>query len=190
MIAILNGILLDKTVPMLIIDVNGVGYEVEVSLTTFSAMPECGQQVKVFVHMIVREDAQLLYGFSEMAEKTMFQTLIKITGIGAKVALAILSSINPQRLARAVYDNDAAILVRIPGIGKKTADRMLIELQDKISDFALMPSATDSTNHIEREAISALESLGYRHIDASKKVKAVMADNLSVADIIRKALKQ
>jgi len=192
----LSGQLLQKQPPELLIDVNGVGYEVSAPMTTFYALPELGEKVVLHTHMVVREDAQLLYGFSSESERTLFRVLIKINGVGPKLGLTILSGISAEEFARCVHDNDAAALVRLPGIGKKTAERLIIELRDKLGTeeqsepssaaAGLMPSAT-ATSPIS-DAVSALISLGYKANDASKIVRSIDTSGLNTEEIIRLSL--
>ena len=133
MIAKLNGILIEKTPPQVVIDCNGVGYEVEVPMSTFYNLPEIGSKLQLQIYMVVREDAQLLYGFGSDQEKSTFKQLLKVNGIGAKSALSILSGVSIDDLVQAVNSQDVAMLVRVPGVGKKTAERLLLELKDKFS---------------------------------------------------------
>lgn len=189
MIAHLSGTLFSKISSKIIVDVSGVGYELEVPVSTLSAMPDLNQQVLVYVQMIVREDAQLLYGFATLSEKSSFNVLIKINGVGPKMALAILSTMSSQELAHAVHESNTTSLVKIPGVGKKTAERLIVELKDKLSVFESEVNTSKELNSTENEAISALESLGYKHSDASKLVKSVLKESDVVEDIIRLALR-
>jgi len=192
----LTGQLLQKQPPELLIDVNGVGYEVSAPMTTFYALPELGEKVVLHTHMVVREDAQLLYGFANESERTLFRILIKINGVGPKLALTILSGIAADEFVRCIHDNDAAALVRLPGIGKKTAERLIVELRDKLGSeennessngtSSLMPSAT-ATSPIS-DAVSALISLGYKPNDASRIIRSIDTEGLNTEDIIRLAL--
>ena len=196
MIGRLSGQLLQKQPPELLIDVNGVGYEVSAPMTTFYSLPELGEKVVLHTHMVVREDAQLLYGFSSESERTLFRVLIKINGVGPKLGLTILSGISAEEFARCVHDNDAAALVRLPGIGKKTAERLIIELRDKLgseeqsessSAAAGLMSSSAATSPIS-DAVSALISLGYKANDASKIVRSIDTSGLNTEDIIRLSL--
>jgi len=197
MIGRLVGELIQKKPPQLLLDVNGVGYEIEASMTTFYDLPDIGQRTVLLTHMVVREDAHLLYGFATEAERTTFRHLIKVNGVGAKLALTILSGMSGAELARCVHDNNVTALVKLPGIGKKTAERLIIELRDKLKD--LLPvsgsgvTATGGARvelviNPEEEAISALEALGYKPQEASKMVRALDTNGLSSEDIIRQAL--
>ena len=196
MIGRLTGLLLQKQPPELLVDVNGVGYEVSAPMTTFYALPELGENVVLHTHMVVREDAQLLYGFSSESERALFRILIKINGVGPKLALTILSGIAADEFVRCIHDNDAAALVRLPGIGKKTAERLIVELRDKLGSeehnessagsAGLMPSTT-ATSPIS-DAVSALIALGYKPNDASRIIRSIDTEGLNTEDIIRLAL--
>lgn len=196
MIGRLSGQLLQKQPPELLIDVNGVGYEVSAPMSTFYTLPELGEKVLLHTHMVVREDAQLLYGFSTESERGLFRILIKINGVGPKLALTILSGIAADEFVRCIHDNDTAALVRLPGIGKKTAERLIVELRDKLAsdgqsqgatgNEALMSSAGASSPI--SDAVSALISLGYKPNDASRIVRSIETEGLNTEDIIRQAL--
>ena len=199
MIGRLRGIVAEKQPPVLLIDVNGVGYEVEAPMSTFYQLPETGQTVILHTHMVVREDAQLLFGFATESERRLFRTLIKVNGVGAKMALAILSGISADEFARCVQDSDTATLVRLPGVGKKTAERLIVEMRDRLTDWEaslskpmLMPDnpLTVSGDQQTRDAISALISLGYKPPEASRMVSRIDCDGMSSEAIIRAALKQ
>lgn len=195
MIGRLKGILLEKQPPQLLIDVNGVGYEVEAPMTTFYKLPEINQEVRLFTHMVVREDAQLLFGFFTEEERRLFRTLIKVNGVGAKVALGILSGIEAQDFANCILNNDTARLIKIPGIGKKTAERLVVEMRDRLDSWEIKISASESAAKqttafsIESDAISALVSLGYKPQEASRAIAAIEIEGLSSEEIIRLALK-
>lgn len=186
MIARLNGLLIEKTPPLIVIDCGGVGYEVEVPMSTFYNLPEIGAKLNLLTYMVVREDAQLLYGFGTEQEKSTFKQLLKVNGIGAKSALSILSGISIDDLAQAVNLQEVSLLTRIPGIGKKTAERLLLELKDK---FGIAGLATNnqpkSTSH---DVLNALVALGYNEREALMAVKQLAAD-VSVTDGIKQALK-
>ncbi|MGA9574331.1 MAG: Holliday junction branch migration protein RuvA [Lysobacterales bacterium] len=194
MIARLSGILLDKTPPLMVIDVNGVGYEVEAPLGVFSQLPENGKPVAVLIHHHFSQDSQTLYGFASNGEREVFRKLLKINGIGAKLALAILSGASAEELARFVAMGDVAALTRLPGIGKKTAERIIMELRDKLTGINVgagggarpvgAPDATDPAT----EAGHALASLGYKPIEVSRMIGAVAEDGMDAEAIIRKAL--
>jgi len=196
MIGRLQGILLEKHPPSLLLDVGGVGYEVNASMNTFFHLPEVGQTVILHTHMVVREDAQLLYGFYELRERSLFRVLLKVNGVGPKLAITILSSIDPDRFAQCVQENDTASLVRLPGVGKKTAERLIIEMRDRLVDWApAQHSTADSTDQLLsntsafQEALSALVALGYKNLDAQRLVKQFDDGNRSSEELIRAALK-
>lgn len=195
MIARLAGLLLTKTPPSLLIDVGGVGYEVDAPMSTFYTLPKLGEKIVLLTHMVVREDAQLLYGFASEPERTLFRALIKVSGIGPKVALVVLSGMSVQEFANCVQAADAAALARLPGIGKKTAERLVIELRDKVDQnlSLLLPSenaAGGSLNNILPEACAALEALGYKPAEALKMAKAVAAEAETVEELIKLALRR
>lgn len=203
MIGRIKGILLDKQTSQILVDVNGVAYEIEVPLNTLFQLPALGEEVILSTHFVVREDAQLLYGFFELKERTLFRILIKINGVGPKMAIAILSSMNANELVRHVHNNDVDALVKIPGVGKKTAERLIIELRDKLKDWELdSNSATGiqgTTGQMHSSSIhdaeAALVSLGYKPKDADKAVssavKALEQEKQEVSSeaLIRLALK-
>ncbi len=187
MIGRLSGILFDKNPAQLVVDCNGVGYEVSVPMSTFYNLPSTGEKVALLTHMVVREDAQLLYGFGTTQERELFRELIKISGIGARTALAILSGMSVKDLAQAVTLQDAGRLTKIPGIGKKTAERLLLELKGKLgADIGAVPGAPEGEN--SNDILSALLALGYSEKEALLAIKQVPADS-SVSDGIRHALK-
>ncbi len=199
MIGRLRGILVSKQPPALLIDVNGVGYEVESPMSTFYQLPAVDQPVVLHTHMVVREDAQLLYGFASLEERALFRTLIKVNGVGAKLALTILSGISADEFVRCVRDEDSASLVRLPGIGKKTAERLIIEMRDRFKDWhggdldATLPAnspaitVTNSQDPV-KEALSALVALGYKPQEASRFINSLETDGKSSEEIIRAAL--
>lgn len=208
MIGRLTGELVEKHPPQLLLDVNGVGYEVEASMNTFYRLPECGQRVTLFTHFVVREDAQLLYGFYDRDERSLFRTLIKANGVGPKLAITILSGISTREFVRCVQQQDTASLVRLPGVGKKTAERLIVEMKDKltalglgdVADFTLesgvsgddLPPQISSVVDSRTEAESALVALGYKPVQATKAIaqaeKLLGAEATSEA-LIRSALK-
>ena len=188
MIGRLHGILLEKTPPLILIDCNGVGYECEVPMSTFYNLPAIGEKVIMLTHFVVREDAQLLYGFGSNQERATFRQLLKVNGIGAKSALSILSGLSIEDLVQAVALQDTAMLTRVPGVGKKTAERLLLELKDKFTIdgvAAMSPSQAKSTSS---DVLNALLALGYNEREALAAVKLLSAD-VSVSDGIRQALK-
>ena len=195
MIGLLRGRLLAKHPPQLLLDVQGVGYEVDAPMTTFYDLPETGQEVTLHTHLVVREDAHILFGFTRQTDRNLFRHLIKITGIGPRLALAIMSSMTAGEFIGCVNDNDATALTRIPGIGKKTAERLLVELRDRLADFGAAAEApamgktvtAEPVNPVE-EAVSALIALGYKPPEASRMVRAIETRDLPAEEIIRKAL--
>jgi Holliday junction DNA helicase RuvA len=186
MIGRLSGLLLDKNPAQLIVDCNGVGYEVSVPMSTFYHLPSTGERVTLLTHMVVRKDAQLLYGFGTAQERELFRELIKISGIGARTALAILSGMSVNDLAQAVTLQDVGRLTKIPGIGKKTAERLLLELKGKLG--ADIGAAANGDNESSNDILSALLALGYSEKEALLAIKQVPAGS-SVSDGIRQALK-
>lgn len=196
MIGRLRGRLIAKQPPMLLVDAGGIGYEVEASLSTIAALPETGAEVTLHTHLSVREDAHTLYGFSTLAERALFRSLIRISGVGAKLALLILSGMTVDSFTRCVQDGDAGALTRLPGIGKKTAERLIVELRDRIGQLdtsgefrpmgtAGLPAATGTPAD---DAVAALVALGYRPADAARMVRALETDGLASDEIIRRAL--
>lgn len=186
MIGRLSGLLLDKNPAQLIVDCNGVGYEVSVPISTFYNLPATGERVTLLTHMVVREDAQLLYGFGTSQERELFRQLIKISGIGARTALGILSGMSVNDLAQAVTLQEVGRLTRIPGIGKKTAERLLLELKGKLG--AELGTAPGTEGESSNDVLSALLALGYSEKEALLAIKQVPAGS-SVSDGIRQALK-
>ncbi len=188
MIGRISGILLDKTPPLALIDCNGVGYECEVPMSTFYLLPQVGDKVTLLTHFVVREDAQLLFGFGTNQERLMFRQLLKVNGIGAKSALAILSGLSIDELIQAVSLQEASLLTRVPGIGKKTAERLLLELKDKFTlDSALSMKGSGITS-ISQDVLNALIALGYNERESLNAVKSLDV-NLTVNDGIKQALK-
>lgn len=199
MIGFLRGKLIHKAPPVLVLDVQGVGYEVEAPMTTFYNLPAIGAEILLHTHLVVREDAHILFGFSTEADRTMFRTLIKVNGVGPKLALTILSGQTAEEFHRCIYNNDTQALVRLPGVGKKTAERLVIEMRDRLPDLG--DSTLSNVEHIssvmhinnanpKQEAISALCSLGYKPLDASKMVQNISIEGKSCEDIIRLALQR
>lgn len=198
MIGRLRGKIIQKQPPQLLIDVQGVGYEVDAPMSTFYQLPNIGEDVTLHTHLVVREDAQLLYGFASDSERSLFRSLIKINGVGAKLALTILSGMNAQEFVHCIQDNDASALVRLPGIGKKTAERLIIELRDRLKDE--LPEAGPGANQTVSamsgqgssspagDAVSALIALGYKAQEASRMVRSIDAEGKDVEDIIRLSL--
>lgn len=194
MISRLSGILLRKEPPALLVDVNGVGYELEAPMTTFYDLPAVGEKVTLFTHLVVREDAHLLYGFSREAQRRLFRGLLKVNGVGPRVALAVLSGLADDEFVHCVLSEDVARLTQVPGIGRKTAERLIVEMRDKLPPLSAgsVPtpaSARTATKDPVSEAMSALIALGYKPNEASRAVRAVPSKDLSAEEIIRQALK-
>ncbi|HLT04643.1 MAG TPA: Holliday junction branch migration protein RuvA [Pseudomonas sp.] len=198
MIGRLHGTLADKQPPFLLLDVSGVGYELEVPMTTLYRLPPVGESLTLHIHLVVREDAQLLYGFAEKRERELFRELIRLNGVGPKLALALMSGLEVDELVRCVQSQDTARLMKIPGVGKKTAERLLVELKDRFKAWeaipgsapvTLEPSASVAVSSAESDAVSALIALGFKPQEASRAVAAVQEDGLSSEELIRRALK-
>lgn len=196
MIGRLRGQIVVKQPPMLLIDVNGVGYEVEAPMSTFYNLPAQGEAVTLFTHLVVREDAHILFGFYSESERLLFRTLLKVNGVGAKMALVILSGMTADEFAYCVQTDDTNALVKLPGIGKKTAERLIIEMRDRLDklDIGSSPVPAAPAGHdvaVESpvaDAVSALIALGYKHNEASKMVRTVDSAGLASEEIIRAAL--
>ena len=186
MIGRLSGTLAEKNPPQLIVDVNGVGYEVDVPMSTFYNLPGIGERVVLLTHFVVREDAQLLYGFLTHEERSAFRQLVKISGVGPRTALAILSGLSVTELAQAVSLQESGRLVKVPGIGKKTAERLLLELKGKLGDAIAAPAAVQGDAHAD--ILQALLALGYSDREAAAALKALPAD-VGVSEGIKLALK-
>lgn len=193
MIGFIRGKLMTKIPPLLVLDVQGVGYEIEAPMTVFYQLPAMGEMLCLHTHLVVREDAHILFGFITPADRMMFRTLIKINGVGPKLALTILSVQSAAELHRCIEHNDKAALIRLPGIGKKTAERLLIEMRDKLpvldKSKPIEPGSL-ATNNARQEAISALCTLGYKAQEADKMVQAIATADKSCEDIIRLALQR
>jgi Holliday junction DNA helicase RuvA len=187
MIGRLTGTLAEKSPPLVLIDVNGVGYEVDVPMSTFFNLPHLGERVTLHTHFVVREDAQLLYGFLTPAERETFRQLIRITGVGPRIALAVLSGMSAGELAQAVSAQQVGRLVKVPGIGKKTAERLLLELKGKLGPDLALPGAAVQTD-AQADIVQALIALGYNEKEAAAAIKVLPAD-IGVSDGIRAALK-
>ncbi len=200
MIGRLSGILIQKQPPLLMVDVHGVGYEVQAPMSTFYQLPELDNPVVILTHLVVREDAQLLYGFHSESERLLFKSLIKVNGVGPKLALTILSGISADEFVQVVKNNDESGLVRLPGIGKKTAQRLIIEMKDRLKDWQLPSDNTDDKTSTEsdnsvseqdtiQEAVSALIALGYKPVEASKMISRLDSEGQSCEMLIKQALK-
>lgn len=189
MIGWLRGSIIDKNQPgHLLLDVNGVGYDVETSLPTFFKLEEVSGVVDVFIHMVVREDALLLYGFIDQQERALFRALIKVNGVGPKVAIAILSSATPEAFIQCIHEKNAAMLTQLPGIGKKTAERLIVEMKDKLDGLSAQISDDVRSISHQHDAISALEALGYKRQLASKVLQDIDDGMKTSEQLIRQAL--
>jgi Holliday junction DNA helicase RuvA len=188
MIGRLSGILLEKTPPLVLIDCNGVGYECEVPMSTFYNLPAVGEKVVMLTHFVVREDAQLLYGFGSSQERATFRQLLKVNGIGAKSALSILSGLSIDELVQAVALQETTMLTRVPGVGKKTAERLLLELKDKFTIDGVAAMNSNQPKSASSDVLNALLALGYNEREALASVKLLDKD-ISVTDGIKQALK-
>ncbi|MFV1983197.1 MAG: Holliday junction branch migration protein RuvA [Thiohalomonadales bacterium] len=196
MIGRLHGILAEKQAPHLLIDVNGVAYEVDAPMSTIYQLPNIGEKVQIFTHLVVREDAQLLYGFFTNLERQFFRTLIKVNGVGAKLAITILSGISADEFAETVQQADAIALTKLPGIGKKTAERLIIEMRDRLKEWYQADSNSSYSDagkvtikDAKREAESALVALGYKAQEAVRMISRIETKDLDSENIIRNALK-
>jgi len=200
MIGRLSGTLIQKQPPLLMIDVHGVGYEVQAPMSTFYQLPELDQPVVLLIHMVVREDAQLLYGFYSEPERFLFKSLIKVNGVGPKLAVTILSGISAGEFVQVVKNNDESGLIKLPGIGKKTAQRLIIEMKDRLKDWpddglaeqdkdSLDSVNSNSEQDIVKEATSALIALGYKPVEAGKMLSQLDKQDQSSQSLIKQALK-
>lgn len=192
MIGSLRGRLTFKRAPSIIIECQGVGYDVETPMSTFLELPSIGDELFLFTHMIVREDAQTLYGFATEDERGLFRLLLKISGVGAKMGLAVLSAMSVDGFRRCIQYEDTATLVKVPGVGKKTAERLIIEMRDRIDTPSAQSGATKVSVEAgaRSEAVDALISLGYRPREVNKLIGELDVDGKSAEDIIRLALRQ
>ncbi|MTD39444.1 Holliday junction branch migration protein RuvA [Erwinia sp. CPCC 100877] len=200
MIGRLRGMVLEKQPPLVLLEAGGVGYEVHMPMTCFYELPEAGKEAVVFTHFVVREDAQLLFGFNNKQERTLFRELIKVNGVGPKLALAILSGMSAQQFVNAVEREDPASLVKLPGIGKKTAERLVVEMKDRFkglhgdlftpaADLELTAPVGPVVDDYEAEAVAALVALGYKPQEASRMVIKVAASGVDTETLIREALR-
>ncbi|MDY7218773.1 Holliday junction branch migration protein RuvA [Denitrificimonas sp. JX-1] len=201
MIGYLRGTLLEKQPPHVLLDVNGVGYELEVPMTTLFQLPAVNEPLVLHTHLVVREDAQLLYGFYSKRDRALFRELIRLNGVGPKLALALMSGLSVDELIQCVNAEDTSRLMKVPGVGKKTADRLLVELKDRFKNWESTPlagqtamepakdNAVIQAQNAEHDAVSALIGLGFKPAEASRAVSAVFAEDLSSEDLIRRALK-
>ena len=197
MIGRIRGIILEKRPPHLLLDVNGIGYELEAPMTTFYSLPEVGMEINIYTHLAIREDAHLLFGFATEDERRLFRTLIKVNGVGARMALTILSGIESGEFVLCIQSGDTDRLVKLPGVGKKTAERLVVEMRDRIADWQPPQSPGRQTGAVSapggpdpaRDAISALIALGYKPQEASRYVEAVSGAGMDSETIIREALR-
>ena len=199
MIGRIKGTLIQKDPPMMLVDVNGVGYEIEAPVRVFFELPELNSEVTIITHMLVREDAQILYGFNNYGQRELFRKLLKVNGIGAKSALAVLSTMSVDEFVAMIQSQDVAAIVKIPGVGKKTAQRLIIEMRDKLGDVAsddisLPGSGAQAANlgnmpaTAQSEALIALQSLGFRPQEVNMLIKQIAKDGMSAEEIIRLCL--
>jgi len=192
----LRGKLLAKNPPEVLLEVGGVGYEVQVPMSTLYELPDVGREVLLHTHFVVREDAQLLYGFHDLKSKSMFRSLIKVNGVGPKMALGILSGMQADEFVQTVRGNDVSAMIKMPGIGKKTAERLIIEMRDRLDEWGdtsgAVTSGTPLTSSVSRDAETALISLGYKPPQAARSIAVVMKEHPEIEDseaLIRLALK-
>lgn len=191
MIGSLQGRIASKTPPQLTIDVGGVGYELEAPMSTFFHLPAVGQEVRLLTHLVVREDAHVLYGFGSEEERHLFRSLLKVSGVGPKIALALLSGLSVEAFARCIRGEDAASLTRVPGIGRKTAERLIVEMRDRLGAADGLPTPGGSSlapASPEGEAFGALVALGYKPAEATRLLKAAGPGTHSTEELIRRAL--
>jgi Holliday junction DNA helicase RuvA len=187
----LRGRLVRKAPPALIVDVGGIGYELEAPMSTFYRLPELGAEVELHTHLVVREDAHLLYGFSTEDERRLFRDLLRVTGIGPKIGLALLSGIDVDTFMRCVEAEDTAALTRIPGIGRKIAERLLVEMRDRIRALGQLPATATRSNTpagARAEAYAALVALGYKPVEVNRLLQGVEQEGAGTEDLIRRAL--
>ena len=197
MIGRLTGIIIEKQPPELVLDVNGVGYEVSAPMSTFVNLPSLNEKVSLYTHLVVREDAQLLYGFATTRERLLFRSLLKVNGVGAKLALTILSGSDVDSFARSVQEGDAASLTRLPGVGKKTAGRLIIEMRDRLKEVGSAMGLDEqittnmpSSSGARKEALEALIALGYKAAEADRMIRSFDAQDMTTEQIIRQALQR
>ena len=188
MIGRLAGLLLEKQPPLVLLDVQGVGYEINVPMSTFYSLPATGEKIILHTYLVVREDAHLLFGFSTEAERLAFRQLVKISGVGARTALAVLSGLSVTDLHQAVAAQDSRQIIKVPGIGKKTAERLLLELRDKLSSDIVGNDSLISSSKVNNDVLNALLSLGYNEREVSWAIKQLSQD-ITVSEGIRQALK-
>jgi Holliday junction DNA helicase RuvA len=191
MIGSVRGRIVSKTPPQLTVDVGGLGYELEAPMSTFFLLPAVGEEVRLLTHLVVREDAHILYAFATDNERRLFRSLIKVSGVGPKIALALLSGISVEAFAMCVQNQDIAALTRVPGIGRKTAERLVVEMRDRLgpaADPAVTATASAPAPNPEAEAFGALVALGYKPAEATRLLKAAGPGTHSTEELIRRAL--
>jgi Holliday junction DNA helicase RuvA len=193
----LRGIIIEKQPPELVLDVHGVGYELSAPMSTFFNLPALNEEVMLFTHMVVREDAQLLYAFATERERLLFRSLLKVNGVGAKLALTILSGSDVDTFARSVQEGDTASLTRLPGVGKKTAERLIVEMRDRLKEVSsamgidtIVSEMPMTTAGAKSEAIEALVALGYKPNEADKMLRSFDSEGMTTEQIIRQALQR
>lgn len=203
MIGRIHGTLIEKQPPEVLVDVGGLGYEINLPMSCFYALPDTGESVTLFTHFVVREDAQLLFGFNTKNERALFRELLKANGVGPKLGLGILSGMSAEQFIQCVHHGDASTLVKLPGVGKKTAERLVLEMKDRLKDWGpdLFTPHTDAAplsqgenplvnaTSAEDDAMAALQALGYKPAQASKAIKSVANSNMSSEEMIKHALK-
>lgn len=195
MIGRLQGEIIEKQPPHLLVDVRGVGYELEAPMSTFYELPDCGESVMLYTHLLVRDDAHTLYAFKHIQDRSLFRNLLKVNGVGAKMALAILSGMDVRAFTECIHNGDADALIRLPGVGRKTAERLIIDMRDRLDKVSTISAVSNGKNASHRrhspieDAVSALISLGYKPNDASCMVSKVDTQNQNSENIIRLALK-
>ena len=190
MIGYLKGTLVSKRPPLLVLEVGGVGYEIEAPMSTFYGLPEPGMALQLVTHLVVREDAHILYGFASESERALFRNLLKVSGVGARIALGVLSGITVDGFRQCVVDKDVATLIRLPGVGRKTAERLLVEMADRLPSDAGGEDGASGRSGAETEAHGALLALGYRPAEAVRMLKDLDTTRLGAEDLIREALKR
>jgi Holliday junction DNA helicase RuvA len=191
MIGLIHGRIASKSPPQLLVEAGGVGYEIEAPMSTFFLLPPIGEEVRLLTHLVVREDAHLLYGFATDEERRLFRNLLKVSGVGPKIALALLSGISVEGFAHCVRNDDVAALTRVPGIGRKTAERLLVEMKDRLDGAVASTAGTamlPAGNSAQSEAFGALVALGYKPAEASRLLKSVEGGTQTTEDLIRRAL--
>jgi len=195
MIGRLQGEIIEKQPPHLLLDVNGVGYELEVPMSTFYELPDSGASVMLYTHLLVRDDAHILYAFKHVQDRSLFRNLLKVNGVGAKMALAILSGMDVHAFTDCIHNGDADALIRLPGVGRKTAERLILDMRDRLDKNSASDHSNNGANCSVRQqspiedAVSALISLGYKPNDASRMVSKVDTQDQNSEEIIRSALK-